>query len=185
MKAKDLRKGSVIIYNNNPYKVMDFHHHTPGNLKAMIQTKLRNLKDGSQTEARFSSSEDVPEAPVFTFNATVMYSDVSGVHFMNNDSYEEVVVELDVLGDQQYYLKEGMDVQIMDMEGLVLGISLPPSVVLEVVETEPGMKSATVTAVLKPAKTDTGLTVGVPAFVNAGDKIVVSTDDGSYMKRAE
>ena len=89
MKAKDIRKGSVIMYKNEPFKVMDFHHHTPGNLRAMVQTKLRNLKNGNQTEVRFSSTEDIPEADVFNFEANYLYSDASGFYFMNTTTWTE------------------------------------------------------------------------------------------------
>ena len=185
MKAKDIRKGSVIMYKNEPFKVMDFHHHTPGNLRAMVQTKLRNLKNGNQTEVRFSSTEDIPEADVFNFEANYLYSDASGFYFMNTTTYEEVIISEDTLGDSRFYLQDGMKVQVMLFEGDPIGVTFPPTVVLEIVETEPAIKGATVTNVQKPATTSTGLIVSVPGFVSQGDKIVISTEDGKYMKRSD
>lgn len=185
MKAKDVRKGNIILYNNQPYKVMDFHHHTPGNLRAMVQTKLRHLMNGSQTEVRFSSTEDLKEADVFTFDASYLYHDSAGYHFMNTASYEEVTIEDTLVGDSAGFFKDGMVVTVMNYNGSAIGITLPPTVVMEIVECEPGLKGATVTNVQKPAKTDTGLQVSVPPFIKIGDRITVSTEDGKYMSRAD
>lgn len=185
MKASSIRKGSVIMYNKSPYRVMDFHHHTPGNLRAMVQTKLRNLLNGSQTEVRFSSTEDIEEADVMTLKATFLYHDGDGYHFMYAESYEQVTISNETLGDSIYYLKDQMDVDITTYNSEPIGIQLPSTVTLEIVDTEPDMKGATQSSSYKPAKTDTGLTLGVPPFVNIGDKIVVRTEDNQYVKRAE
>ena len=184
MKAKDVRKGNIIMHKGEPYRVMDFNHHTPGNLRAMVQTKLRNLRNGTQTEVRYSSTENLEEASVFTYEASYLYKDASGAHFMNSESYEEVVITDAILGDCAYYLQEGMSINVMDYDGSPIGVTIPASVVLEVMETEPGIKGASATNVMKPAKTDTGLVVQVPPFVTAGDKILVNTADGAYLKKA-
>lgn len=185
MKAKDIRRGKVIMHNGTPYRVMDFHHHTPGNLRAMVQTKLRNLLTGTQTEVRFSSTEDIPEADVYTCQATFLYSDNSGYNFMNQESYEEISLSKDVLGDGVYYLQDGMIVDISIYEGNPIGVSLPKTTVLTIAETEPEMRGATASNSPKPAKTDTGLTLNVPPFVKIGDRIVVDTDEGKYISRSE
>ena len=185
MKAKDVRKGTVILYKGEPFKVLDFHHHTPGNLRAMVQTKLRNIKTGIQTEIRFSSTEDLQEADVYNFDATYLYSDASGFHFMNTQTYEEVVIPSEMIGDGKYYVKDEMKVQVMLYNGDPLGVTFPATVVMEVVETEPGIKGATVTNVQKPAKTDTGLNISVPPFIKIGDRVIISTEDGKYMSRAD
>jgi len=185
MKANDIRKGNVILYNGAPHKVMEFHHHTPGNLRAMIQTKLRNLLTGNQTETRFSSTEEVTEADVYTYKATYLYSDNTGFHFMNNESYEQLALDKDTLGDAVYYLQEQMEVEITSFEGNPIGVGLPTSVVLTIAETEPEMRGATASNSPKPATTDTGLSLNVPPFIKVGEKIVVNTQDGSYVSRSD
>lgn len=185
MKGNDIRKGVVLLYNGVPHKVIEFQHSTPGNLRARVQTKLRNLLSGTQTEVRFSATEEIEVADVFTVGATYLYSDVSGYHFMNGDSYEQVTFDEETLGDAKYYLQDGMAVQITLYEEQPIGIQLPMTVVLTVVETEPAIKGATATNSPKPAKTETGLTVSVPAFVTEGEKIVVNTSEGTYVSRSD
>lgn len=185
MKAKDIRKGSIILYNNTPYRVMDFHHHTPGNLRAMVQTKLRNILNGTQTEVRFSSTEELPEADVFTFNANFMYSDTDGFHFMNLSSYDQLCLNPEVVGDAAYYLQDQMQVEICTYNEEPISVKLPKTTVLEIADTEPELKGATASNSPKPATTDTGLNLTVPAFVKIGDKIVVDTEEGKYLSRAE
>ena len=184
MKANEIRRGTVIIYNKAPHRVMTFRHHTPGNLRAMVQTKLRNLLTGTQTEVRFGSTEEVERADVTTFPATYLYGDTSGYNFMRTDNYEEVVIPGDVLGDGVYYLQEQMEVMVTFFAGQAIGIELPSTVVLTVVETEPELKGATQGSSSKPAKMETGLTVSVPPFVKQGDKITVNTENGEYLGRA-
>lgn len=164
---------------------MEFQHSTPGNLRARVQTKLRNLLSGTQTEVRFSATEDIEVASVFTNAATYLYGDATGYHFMNSESFEEVHFDEDSIGDAKYYLQEGMEVQITSFDEQPIGIQLPHTVILTVVETEPVMKGATATNSPKPAKMDSGLTVSVPPFVKEGDKIVVNTADGTYVSRSD
>jgi len=185
MKAKDLRKGSVVIYNGSPYKVMEFQHSTPGNLRGRVQVKMRNLLNGSQTETRFGSTEEIPEADVFSSRGTFLYKDQSGSHFMNSETFEQLVIDVETLGDSQFYLQEGMEVEISTYNDEPIGLSLPQTVILTVVDTEPEMKGATASGSPKPAVTDTGLSVAVPPFVKIGDRIVVNTDNGSYQSRAD
>ncbi|MCO6430352.1 MAG: elongation factor P [Deltaproteobacteria bacterium] len=185
MKANDIRKGSIILHNGAPYKVMDFHHHTPGNLRAMVQTKLRNLISGSQTEVRFSATEDVQEADVFLFPATFLYADGEGYHFMNSESYEQIQLSRELIGDGIYYLQDEMKVDITTYNGEPIAVQLPQTVVLTIEETEPEMRGATATNSPKPAKTETGLSLTVPQFIKKGDRIVVNTAEGKYLSRAE
>jgi elongation factor P len=184
MKAKDVRRGTVLKFKNGLYSVMDFHHHTPGNLRAMVQMKLRNLINGTQTEHRFSSTEDIETADVFNQPATFLYGDQNGYHFMNSESYEEVTISDELIGTGKYYLQEGMQVQLSIYEENPIGIQLPQTVTLEIADTEPGMKNATATNSPKPAKTDTGLQLAVPQFVNVGDKVIINTETGEYQSRA-
>jgi elongation factor P len=184
MKAKDVRRGTVLKFKNSLYSVMDFHHHTPGNLRAMVQMKLRSLFDGRQTEHRFSSTEDIETADVFNQPATFLYSDQNGFHFMNSETYEEVTITDEMIGLGKYFVQEGMQVQLSVYEDDPIGIQLPQTVTLEIVDTEPTMKGATATNSPKPAKTDTGLQLSVPQFVNVGDKVIINTDTGEYQSRA-
>ncbi|MGI6525521.1 MAG: elongation factor P [Bdellovibrionota bacterium] len=184
MKANDIRKGMVILYNDTPYRVMAFNHNTPGKGGALVQTKLRNLLTGNQTEVRFNSTEEVERADVTTVPATYLYSALDGYHFMNSETYEEAILTEDVLGDGKYYLHDQMPVIITLYGEEPIGVELPTTVVLTVVETEPELKGATQSGSYKPAKTDTGLSLGVPPFIKEGEKIVVNTDEGTYVSRA-
>lgn len=185
MKASSLRKGNVIIYNGTPYKVLEHHHHTPGNLRAMVQTKLRNILNGTQTEVRFSSTEDIREADVMSFKATYLYNDADGYHFMNAESYEQLALNAEVLGDGRYFLQDNMEVEITLYNSDPIGIQLPSTVILTIAETTPDLKGATATNAPKPATTNTGLTLSVPSFVKVGDRIVVNTDESKYLGRSD
>lgn len=185
MKAKDIRKGTILLYNNAPYRVMDFHHHTPGNLRAMVQTKLRNLLSGTQTEVRFSSTEDIPEADVFTQKATYLYGDGSGHNFMTTETFEEVTLGEDVIGEGKYYLQEGMEVEVCLWNNQPISVQFPKTAILTIADTEPEMRGATASNSPKPAKTDTGLTLSVPPFVKIGDRVVVDTAEGKYLSRSD
>jgi elongation factor P len=184
MKAKYVRRGTVIVLKNNLYSVMDFHHHTPGNLRAMVHMKLRNLSTGTQMEQRFSSTEEIDTADVFNQTATFLYSDANGYHFMNSETYEQVSITPEMIGDGRYYVQEGMQVQLSMYEENPIGIQLPQTVTLTIAETEPGLKGATQTNSPKPAKTETGLQLNVPQFVNIGDKVIINTETGEYQSRA-
>lgn len=184
MKAKDIRRGTVIKFKDSLFTVLDFHHHTPGNLRAMVHMKLRNLYSGTQQEHRFSSTEDVETADVFNQPAVFLYADQSGYHFMNNETYEQVTIDEEMMGGSKYYLQENMEIQLSVYEENPIGIQLPQTVTLTIEETEPGLKGATATNSPKPAKTDTGLQLNVPQFVNIGDRVVVNTETGEYQSRA-
>ena len=185
MKANDIRKGLVVMHNGAPHRVMDFHHHTPGNLRAMVQTKLRNLLSGNQSEVRYSSTENIEEADVRVFPATYLYADASGFHFMNSENYEEIAITADVLGDAIYYLQDEMKVDVTTYEGNPIGVNLPSTVILMIADTEPELKGATASNSPKPAKTNTGLAITVPPFVKIGDRVVVNTVEGKYLSRAD
>lgn len=185
MKAKDIRKGRVIMYNGAPHSVMEFQHRTPGNLRAFVQVKLRNLVAGTQTETRFSSTEDLPLADVYMFKATYLYGDSTGYHFMNAESYEQVTLAPEMLGDANLYLQDGMEVQISTFNEQPIAVQLPKTVTLTVADTAPEMRGATASNSPKPAKTDTGLSIMVPPFIKIGEKVVVDTEEGVYLSRAD
>ncbi len=185
MKAKDVRKGTVIIYRDAPYRVLDFHHHTPGNLRAMVQTKLRNVLTGLQTEVRFSSTEDLPTADVYSFQASYLYRDTLGFHFMNSETYEQICLSEALVGDGVYFLHDGMLVEVSTYNEQPIGIQLPKTVTLSIADTAPEMKGATASNSPKPATTDTGLVISVPPFVKVGDRVLVDTETSSYLSRAD
>ncbi|HMO02075.1 MAG TPA: elongation factor P [Oligoflexia bacterium] len=185
MKASDLRRGNIILHNNTPYSVMDFHHHTPGNLRALVQLKLRNLLTGNQTEIKLGATDDVQPADVVTYPAVYLYADQGDYFFMNNENYEEVKFPADQIGEKRYFLQEQMAVHITFYNGQPINVELPGSVKLKIVETDPELKGATITNTGKPAKTDTGLALSVPQFIKQGETILVSTTDGKYLGRAD
>lgn len=185
MKAKDIRKGKVIDYKGAPHAVMEFQHRTPGNLRAFVQVRLRNIMTGNQCEDRFSSTEDIPEADVFSFNATFLYSDDDGYHFMNAETYDQVALNKELVGDNAYYLQDGMVVQMATYNDIPISIDIPKTVILTIIETQPEIKGATASNSPKPATTDTGLNLNVPGFMKVGDKVVVDTETGAYLSRAE
>ncbi|MDC0357706.1 elongation factor P [Oligoflexia bacterium] len=185
MKANSLRKGSVVIHKGTPFKVIEFFHNTPGKGHAIVQTKLRNLMTGTQTEVRFNATEDVDLADIFSYKATYLYCDGDGYHFMNTESYEQLAITADLLGDGVYYLQDQMEVAITNFDGAPIGIDLPQTVILTIAETEPELRGATASNSPKPATTDTGLNLTVPPFVKIGEKVVVNTEDGRYISRAD
>jgi elongation factor P len=185
IQASHIRRGMTIIHNGSPHKVLEFHHHTPGNLRAMVQTKLRNLKTGSSTEHRFRSTESVERAILEEHEMTYLYNDGSTYHFMNTESYEQIGLDGEYLGDSVGYLLPETLIHVEFFDGAPIGVELPSVVELKVVETEPELKGATVSNVNKPATLETGITIQVPPFVKQGDRIRVNTEDGSYIERAK
>lgn len=185
MRAKDIRKGNVVMYNNAPHRVAESIHRTPGNLRAFVQMKLRNLINNAMVDQRFSSDDDLEFADISTFKATFLYSDDSGYHFMNSENYEQVALTDELIGDSKFYLTEGLAVQVSLLGETPIGIELPKTVDLEVIETVPGMAGATATNSGKPATLSTGLTVTVPQFVKNGERVTVDTEEGKYLSRAE
>jgi elongation factor P len=175
----------VIVFEGKPCKVLDARHHTPGNLRAMMQTKLRDLRTGSSFEHRFRSADTVERAAMEQHEMEFMYADGSHYHFMNTESYEQTALSDEDLGDMAQWLLPGMKIQAEYYEGSPIGIDLPPSIELTVVSTEPTMKGATVSNVNKPAKLENGVTISVPPFVNEGDRIRVDPVEGRYMERAK
>jgi elongation factor P len=185
MKATNVRKGNILRIESKIYKVMNMDHVTPGKGRAHVQTKLRNLEDGTQTEMRFRSTDDVEKVALESKEMQFLYSDAEGLHFMDTTTYEQVRLSVEVLGDAEKYLIPDAVIMLETFEGRALGVELPPVVELKVVETMPGIKDATASAQRKPAKLETGLVIQVPAFIEQGEVIRVSTVDGSYSERAK
>lgn len=174
----------VIKFNNELYSVFKMEHRTPGNLRGFVQVKMRNLRSGSMTEHRFSSEDRVERASLDEQEMEFLYDDGEYYHFMNTENFEQMHLTRDILGDSIDYLIPQLKVNIEFYEGKAISVELPPTVDLKVVETEPGLKGASVSNVTKAAKLETGLVVQVPPFIIEGEKIRVSTSEGTYQERA-
>lgn len=183
MNASDIRRGIVIIFNGVPHRVLEFQHRTPGNLRAFVQAKLRNLKSGSSTEARFSSTETIERVSLEQHMMQYLYKEGDDYHFMNTETYDQITLDAEALGDNVYYLVDGIEIEMEMYEGRPIGIEPPGVIELTVVETQPEMKGATASGSPKPAKLETGLVVNVPAFVKEGEKVRVDTATGQYLER--
>ena len=182
--ATQLRPGMVIKHNNDLHAVFSVEHRTPGNLRAFIQAKLRNLRTGAMFEHRFRSADAIDKVVVDEVKMEYLYNDGDSYYFMNTENYEQTYLGKDVLGDAVDYLIPNLQIDVEFFDGKAVGVELPQTVDLTVVETEPGLKSATASSVTKPAKTETGLVVQVPPFINEGEKIRVDTSEGAYLSRA-
>ncbi len=185
MQANDIRNGMVILFNGDLCKIMEFRHHTPGNLRAMVQAKLRNLRSGNQFEHRFRSGDPIEQAFIETHEMEYMYADAAGYHFMNTESYEQVEISADELGDAAKWLDDGMKLTVQFYESRPIGIELPKTVRVKISQTEPMVKSATASASYKPATLANGVVIQVPPFVTDGEEIIVDPTDGRYMERAK
>ena len=182
--ATQMRPGMVIKFNNDLFSVFSVNHRTPGNLRGFVQAKMRNLRSGTMIEHRFSSEDRVERAALEQHEMEYLYDDGEYYYFMNTENYEQMHLTKDLLGDAVNYLIPQLHLQVEFYEGKPMSVDLPPAVDMTVVETEPGLKGATVSNVTKPAKLETGLVVQVPPFITEGEKIKVNTADGSYLARA-
>jgi elongation factor P len=182
--ATQLRPGMIIKHNNDLHSVFSVEHRTPGNLRAFIQAKLRNLRTGAMFEHRFRSPDPIEKITVDEIHMEYLYNDGDDYYFMNTENFEQTHLTRDILGDAVEYLTPNLQIKVEFFDGKAVGIELPQTVELTVIETEPGLKSATASSVTKPAKTETGLVVQVPPFINEGEKIKVDTAEGIYLSRA-
>ena len=185
LSANDIRKGMVILFEGTPCKVMEFRHHTPGNLRAMVQSRLRNLITGSSFEHRFRANDTIERAMLEQHEMEYLYSDGSHHHFMNSENYEQVSLTEDELGDAAQWLMAGLKLQVEFYEGTPIGIELPSSLELTVTETDPILKSATVSNSNKPATLENGVTITVPPFITEGEKIRVNPTESKYIERVK
>ena len=179
-----MRPGMVIKFNNELHTVFSVNHRTPGNLRGFVQARMRSLRTGTMTEHRFSSEDRVEKALLEEQEMEYLYDDGEYYYFMNTETFEQMHLMKDLLGDATQYLIPQLKVKVEFYEGKPLGVELPATVDLLVVETEPGLKGATVSNVTKPATTETGLVVQVPPFITEGEKIRVNTSEGNYLERA-
>jgi elongation factor P len=183
IQANSLRAGMCILHDGDVCRVMTVTHRTPGNLRAFVQVRMRNIRTGNSFEHRFSSTESVERAMLDTVPMEYLYSDGDHHHFMNQENYEQLALTDEVLGDGMLYLLPNTVIKVDLYEGNPVGIELPNVVVLEVVETEPGLKGATASSSYKPAKMETGLTVQVPPFIQTGTRIEIDTRENKYLRR--
>jgi len=184
IQATQLRPGMVIKFNNDLYSIFSVNHRTPGNLRGFVQVRMRNLRSGTMGEHRFSSEDRVERALLEEHEMEYLYDDGEYYYFMNTETFEQMHLTKDTLGDATSYLIPQLKVKVEFHEGKAMSVELPATVDLTVVETEPGLKGASVSNVTKPAKLETGLVVQVPPFITEGEKIRVSTAEGTYQERA-
>jgi elongation factor P len=182
--ATEMRAGNIIVYNGQLHRVLSVVHVTPGNWRGMVQCKLRNLKTGNQLEHRFRSEDRIEKASMDTHDMQYLYSDPSGHHFMNTQTYEQLALTDEVLGDTLGYMLPDTVITVDFYENQPVGLELPNTVILKVVETDPPMRGATAAGGAKPAKLETGVTVSVPQFIETGTRIIVDTRTGEYVSRA-
>lgn len=181
----DFRVGMVIKFNGELHRIEEYIHRTPGNLRAFVQAKLRNLKSGRVTETRYRSGEEVEEVRLEQKEFTYLYHDGASYQFMDKESYEQIPVSEAVLGDAAKFLKEGETISLLMVGMDIVSSEIPFNVELKVIETVPGVRGDTATGATKPAKVETGATVNVPLFINEGDVIRVDTRSGEYLERVK
>lgn len=182
--ANDIRKGQVIKYNGTPHLVMETQHRTPGNLRAFVQVKMRNLVYGKSLDQRFNSSDTIEVMQTERKTLEFSYQDRDTYAFMDPETYETIELSQELIGDAKNYLVANGKVDVLYVDGKPITIELPSSVVLKVTESAEGLKGDTASNVQKPATLETGLVVNVPLFIKEGETLKISTSDGSYMGRA-
>lgn len=184
MNANDLRPGMVINHNGELFSIHKAEHRTPGNLRAFVQARMRNLRTGAMIDHRFRSEDNVERAVIDEVDMQYLYSDGDMFYFMNTSTYEQFHLPKDVVGDRAQYMMPDVILKIDFYEGRPIDISLPATVDLKVVETEPGIKGASATNVTKAAKMETGLVVQVPPFIDEGEILKIDTSNGNYLARS-
>ena len=181
--AGDVRNGTTFEMDNSVFKVVEFQHVKPGKGAAFVRTKLKNVITGAVLEKTFNPSEKLQGAEIEKRDMQYLYSDGDLYYFMDNETYEQLPINKEDLGDMLRFLKENMNVKILSFKGKVFAIELPLFVELEITYTEPGFSGNTSTNATKPATLETGATINVPLFVNTGDVIRIDTRTGEYMER--
>jgi elongation factor P len=183
IQATRLRKGMLIKMGDNLCRILDLHHLTPGNKRAHIQARMRNIRTGTLMDEKFRAEEDVERATLDEREMQYLYNDGDHYYFMDTSSYEQIHISAEALGESKDYVIPEMTIRVEFYDVEPVGIELPPTVDLVVKETAPGIKGATASAQVKPATLETGLVIQVPPFVNEGDKVRVNTETGEYQSR--
>ena len=182
--SNDFRPGVTVELDGNVCQVVDFQHVKPGKGAAFVRAKLKNLQTGAVVERTFNAGEKVPKAHVDRRRMAYLYESDGAYTFMDNETYDQIELTIDQLGDAKNFLLENMEVSIMFFQGIVIGIDLPVAVELRVVETDPGIRGDTATGGNKPATLETGYVVKVPLFIEVDDVLRVDTRTGQYIERA-
>lgn len=182
--VNDIKNGLTFLYDGNIYQVIEFLHVKPGKGPAFIRTKLKNLRTGATIEQTFNTNIKLEKAMIDKQSVQFLYSSGDIYTFMNMETYEQVELTKDQLGDDIYYLKDGSNAEISFYKGELLGVILPEKVELKVVNTEPAVKGNTTNNATKDAVLETGLSVKVPLFIEEGEMLIISTRDGKYTSRA-
>lgn len=185
LQANGLRRGTTIIYDGIPFRVLSFEHRTPGNKRAFVQTKLRNLLDGTQREVKFSSTEVLERAIVETREMEFLYTDSVGCVFMDSETYDQLTIPKQDLANSLNWLSEGMRIFVELLDGNPIGVELPKLVEMAVAQTEPVVRGQTASRSSKPATLENGTTVQVPPFIEAGDRIRVDPSEERYVDRVK
>jgi elongation factor P len=185
IQATEIRKGTLVIYEGSPYRVLSFEHRTPGNKRGFIQAKLRHLIDGTQRDIKLGSSEYVERARIDAREMDYLYADGSSYVFMDIATYEQHSLPNDLLGDSAVWLSENMRIGIETLDGSPIGIQLPKTIEITVRETESVVKGQTAARSTKPAILENGVRIQVPTFLNSGDRIRVDPEEGRYIDRVK
>ena len=183
--ASSLRKGNVVDIDGRLYVILSAENIHPGKGTPVTQLDMRRISDGVKVSERYRTTEQVERAFVEDREHTFLYQDGEGFHFMNPETYDQLTVPKDIVGDQAAYLQEGMAVKLSTHNGVPIAIELPPRVTLEVVETEPVVKGQTASSSYKPATLSNGVRTMVPPHITPGTRVVIMTADGSYVERAK
>lgn len=184
IQATRVKKGMLIKMENDLYRVLDFQHVTPGNLRGFVRVRFRNIRNGTLSDQKLRSEDMIERATLEEKQMQYLYRDGNDFYFMDTATYEQISMSDEVLGDNVNYLKAEMTISVEFYGDEPVGIELPVTVDLKVTETVPGIKGATASNQIKPATTETGLVVNVPPFINEGDVIRVNTETGEYLQRA-
>jgi len=184
IQATRLKKGMLIKMEQDLFRVLELQHVTPGNLRGFVRVKLRNIRSGSLSDQKLRSEDSLDRATLDEREMQYLYQDGDDYYFMDTSSYEQIHINSEALGESVNYLKPEMTISVEFYGTEPVGIELPQTVDLKVVDTVPGIKGATASNQIKPATTETGLVVSVPPFINNGDMIRVNTETGEYLARA-
>lgn len=182
--TNDFRTGQTIEMEGDVYQIIEFQHVKPGKGAAFVRSKLRNVRTGAVTEKTFNAGEKLPKARIEKRDVQYLYNDGKNYNFMDMETYDQINMTDEQLGDAVKYLKENMIIQVMTFREKSIGVELPNFVELEVIDTAPGIKGDTASGGSKPATLESGTIVQVPFFINVGDKLQIDTRTGNYIKRA-
>lgn len=185
IKATQIRKGMIIIYNEELHVVTDMSHFTPGKGQAGVQTKMKNLVTGSNAENRFRSDDTIEKANLETRKMEYLYDDADHFYFMDNETFDQIPLDAEMIGDDKYYLLPNTQCDVVFYKDKAINVDIPATIELRVVETEPHLKTATVTSSYKPATMETGLKVQVPQFIQEGEVLRIDTRECKYIERAK